>query len=109
MTVPDKLPYEKNEKLLEAVCGAVFGFMKVVEILLMALGYLSGAALITFVVSLVVYGAFSLCSVYPQHTNLFTKPEECTEEKFRRARKSMAFARMIIVSALFLLTIITRI
>lgn len=109
MTIPDKLPYTKAEKVGEAVCGAAAAAMLTVVIILIITGFLTGAALIPLVVSLVVYGVFSLCSVYPQHTNLFNRPEDCSEEKFRRARIQLIWAKLILVAALFALTIIFKI
>lgn len=106
MTIPDKLPYTKAEKVGEAVCGAAAAAMLAVVIILIITGFLTGAALIPLVVSLVVYGVFTLCSVYPQHTNLFNKPEKCTEEGFRSARKELIWAKLILVTALFALTVV---
>lgn len=109
MTIPDKLPYTKTEKVGEAVCGAAVAAMLAVVIILVFIGFLTGAALIPLVVSLVVYGVFTLCSVYPQHTNLFDKPEKCTEEGFRRARRGLIWAKLILVTALFALTVIFKV
>lgn len=109
MHVPDKLPYTKSEKTAETVCGAAATCETATEIILIVCGYLTGAAIIPLVVSLVVYGVFSLCSVYPQHTNLFTHPEDCTEEKFRKARRNLIIAKLILVTALFALTVIFRV
>lgn len=109
MNIPDKLPYTKSEKTAEALCGAAAAAVAAAEIILMLTGYLTGAALIVLVVELMIYGAFSACSVYPQHTNLFTKPEDCTEEKFRRARRNMIIAKLILVTALFVITLIAKI
>lgn len=104
--VPDKLPYTKGEKTAEAVCGGICAAIVAAELVLMILGKITSGAVIILLVSLIIYGVFSVCSVYPQHTNIFNKPENCSEAKFRKARRILCWARLIFVAALFALTLI---
>lgn len=106
MNIPDKLPYTKGEKTAEIVCGGICAAIVAVELVLMILGKITSGAVIILVSSLVVYGILSGCAVYPQHTNVFTYPERCTEEKFHAARRALCWSRLILVAALFVLTLI---
>lgn len=105
MNIPDKLPFTKGERLAEFLAGVFAAVLVAAQIVLIALGVLSGGEIIIIVVELVIYGVFSLCSVYPQHTNLFTKPENCTKSKFHRARRGCITSKMILVAALFLMSL----
>ena len=93
MNIPDKLPYTTGERRAEMIAGII------------AVGFLTGGEIIIIIVELVIYGLFSLCSVYPQHTNLFNKPEKCTESRFRSVRREFIAAKIILTAALFVLSL----
>ena len=73
-------------------------------ITLMALGQTDGGNSILLVVLLIIYGLFTICSVFPQHTNLFDKPENISEASFRKARRGLIIAKTILMAAIFALS-----
>lgn len=105
MTVPDKLPYTTAEKAGEIACGICAGAFAAAEIAMMALGITGGGNIILLLVLLIIYGVFTLCSVYPQHTNLFNKPENISEKKFHTARRGLMIGKTALMAALFLLSL----
>lgn len=105
MKIPDKLPYTNGEKIAEAVCGGICAAIVILELVLLIMGKVTSGTVIIIVSSLVVYGILSGCAVYPQHTNVFTYPERCTEVQFRTARKALIWARLILIGAMFALTL----
>lgn len=101
----EKLTYTKGEKLAElaaaviAVCGAA-GY-----ILLAAFGKASaGTAIIMSLMTLIIYGVCTLCSTMPQHTNVFTHPEKCTEKQLRNARRGFIAGKILFIAALLVVT-----
>lgn len=105
MAIPDKLKYTKGEKMGEIICGICAGAFSAAEIAMMILGITDGGNIILLVVMLIVYGMFSLCGVYPQHTNLFNKPEQVSEKNFRRVRRGCIIGKAVLMTALFLLSL----
>lgn len=103
--IPDKLPYTKDERAAEIIAGAFAAAIVVAQIVMIALGFLTGGEIILIVVEFIIYGVFTLCSVYPQHTNLFNKPEKCSESSFRAARRGFIAAKTVLVAALFVLSL----
>lgn len=103
--IPDKLPYTKGERAAEIIAGAFAAAIVVAQIVMIALGFLTGGEIILIVVEFIIYGVFTLCSVYPQHTNLFNKPEKCSESSFRAARRGFIAAKTVLVAALFVLSL----
>lgn len=106
MNIPDKLPYTKGEKIAEAVCGGICAAIVILELIMIIFGKTEGGTVIIIVSSFVVYGILSGCAVYPQHTNIFTKPENCSEKQFRTARKALIWSRLVLTAALFILTLL---
>lgn len=103
--IPDKLPYTKGERAAEIIAGAFAAAVVAAQIVMIALGSLTGGEIILIVVELIIYGVFTMCSVYPQHTNLFNKPEKCSESSFRAARRGFIAAKTVLVAALFVLSL----
>lgn len=103
--IPDKLTYTKGERAAEIIAGAFAAAVVAAQIVMIALGFLTGGEIILILVELIIYGVFTLCSVYPQHTNLFTKPEECSESRFRAARRGFIAAKIVLAAALFVLSL----
>ena len=67
----------------------LFGVFFAASIVLIAMGYLTGASIIMIVISGVMYTIWTLCSIYPQWTNLVTKPEDMSEEKLHNDEQSI--------------------
>ena len=105
MTVPDKLSYTKGERLAEIFCGAFAACIAAAMVVMMVLGATDGGNIILLVVLLIINGVFSLCSVYPQHTNIFSKPERISEKGFRTTRRAFIIAKAVFTAALFVLSL----
>lgn len=103
--VPDKLDYTAGEKAAEISCGAAAALFCITETVMIAAGMVSGGNIIILVSMLICYGAFSLCSVYPQHTNIFRKPEEVSEKKFHAARRGFIIGKAALTTAIFALSL----
>lgn len=103
MNIPDKVPYLLHEKTAEAISAVMVVCSAAVEIVMMALGVMEGSTIILLLVSLIVYVIFSVCSAWPQWTNLVNKPEECTEARFHAIRMGCIVAKLALNAALFLI------
>ena len=105
MTIPDKLIYTRGEKVAEIACAGTCAAFVAAMTAMMSLGQTDGGNSILLVVLLIVYGLFTTCSVFPQHTNLFDKPENISEASFRKARRGLIVAKMILMAAIFVLSL----
>ena len=102
--IPDKLKYTRGEKAAEITGGAALAAFAAVMITLMALNVTGGGNIILLVVMLMIYGIFSVCSVYPQWTNVLKKPESASDRDFHKVRRGCIIAKLTLVSAVFLLS-----
>ena len=102
--VPDKVAYTSGEKNAEIVGGVLLAVFAAVIVALMALGVSGGENIIMLVVMLVEYGIFSICSVYPQGSNVLKKPESATDRDFHKVRRGSIIAKYVLTSAVFLLS-----
>lgn len=109
MNLIDKIPFTKGEKIAEIICAVLFGVFFAAYIVLIAMGYLTGASIIMIVISGVMYTIWTLCSIYPQWTNLVSKPEDMSEEKLHKLRRGCLAADYIFLVLIFAITIITRV
>ncbi len=109
MKIPDKLAFTKGEKTAEIVCAALFAVFFVAYIVLIAVGYLSGAAILMLVISGVMYAIWTTCSVYPQWTNLVSKPEELSEQHLHKLRGGCIVTDYIFLILIFAMTVILRV
>lgn len=109
MKIPDKIPFTKGEKIAEIICAALFGALTVLYIVLIAVGYLSGASILMILCNGILYGICTVCSVWPQGTNLVTRPENYTEAQFHRLRKGCIAAAYIFLAAVFVITVVGRV
>ena len=109
MKIPDKLSFTKGEKISEIVCAAMFAAFIAAYITLIAVGYLSGASIIMIVISGVMYAAWTTCSVYPQWTNLVSKPEDVSEQKLHKLRRGCLVTDYIFLILIFALSVIARV
>lgn len=105
MPVPDKLPYTRGEKIAEILCGALAACFSAAMVILMVLGISDGANVIMLVCLLIIYGIFSLCSVYPQGSNLFSKPEKISDKAFHTARRGCIIAKAVLMTTIFVLSL----
>lgn len=109
MTIPDKLNFTKGEKTAEIICAAIFAAFLAAYITLIAVGYLTGASIIMIVISGVMYTVWTTCSVYPQWTNLVSRPEEVSEKNLHRLRKGCLVADYLFLILIFATTVIARV
>lgn len=109
MSVPDKLSFTKDEKIAEIICAVLFAVLTVLYIVLIVVGYLSGEAIIMLVCNGILYTICTLCSVWPQGTNLVSKPENYSEKGLHRLRKGCIAAAYIFLAAIFIITVIGRV
>lgn len=105
MAIPDKVRYTKGEKTAEIVGGALLAVYVAVIITLMVMGITDGGNIIFLVVMLIEYGVFSICSVYPQGSNVLNKPETATDRDFHRVRRGSIIAKYVMSTAVFLLSL----
>lgn len=105
MVIPDKLTYTRSEKIAEIACAGTAAAFTAAMIAMMTLGQTDGGNSILLVVLLIIYGLFTICSVYPQHTNLFDKPENISEASFRKTRRGLIIAKTILMAAIFVLSL----
>jgi len=105
MAIPDKLSYTKGERFAEIFSGALSAGFAAAMIVMTAGGIADGGNIILIVVMLIIYGVFTLCSVFPQHANIFSKPEKTSEKAFRKARISFIIAKIVFASAIFALSL----
>lgn len=102
--VPDKVAYTRGEKTAEIAGGALMTVFAAVMITLMALSITGGGNIIMLVVMLVIYGIFSVCGVYPQGTNIMKNPESASDRDYHRVRHGCIIAKLVLISAVFLLS-----
>ena len=105
MVIPDKLTYTHGEKIAEIACAGEAATFASSMITLMALGQTDGGNSILLVVLMIIYGLFTMCSGFPQHTNLFNQPENISEASFRKARCGLIVAKTILMAAIFVLSL----
>ena len=105
MAIPDKVRFSKGEKAAEIAGGIILAVYSVVIILLMILGITGGENIILLVVMLVVYGILSICSTYPQGSNVLSHPEKATDEVFHRVRWGCIIAKYVISTVIFFLSL----
>lgn len=109
MKIPDKLAFTKGEKTAEIICAALFAVFLAAYIVLIAVGYLSGAAILMLVISGVMYVIWTTCSIYPQWTNLASKPEALSEQRLHKLRVGCLITDYIFLILIFAMTVILRV
>ena len=100
----EKLSYTKSEKIAEITAAAVTACSVTGYIALMVLEKVSGAAIIMILSTLILYAVCTLCSTMPQHTNVFTRPENCSEKQLRFARRAFIIGKILFIAAMFTVT-----
>lgn len=100
----EKLTYTKGEKLAELAAAVIAVCSVAGYVILMALGRVSGVVIIMILSTLILYGICTLCSTMPQHTNVFTHPENCSEKQLRNARRAFIIGKIAFIAAMFAVT-----
>lgn len=100
----EKLTYTKGEKLAELAAAIIAVCSIAGYIAFIVLGKATGTAIIMIVVTLISYGICTLCSTMPQHTNVFTHPENCSEKQLRNARRAFIIGKIAFIAAMFAVT-----
>ena len=102
----EKLTYTKGEKIAE-IAATVTALCSVAGyVVLMISEKVSGAAIILLLATLILYAICTLCSTMPQHTNVFTHPENCSEKQLRFARRAFIIGKILFIAAMFAVTAI---
>ena len=97
----EKLTYTKGERFAEIAAAVITACSAAGYIVLMALEKASaGEAILMILSTLIVYGVCTLCSTAPQHTNVFTHPERCSEKQLRNARRGFIIGKMLFVAVM---------
>ncbi len=98
----------KGEKTALIISEVLTGIYFVAYIVLMLTGVISGIAIIMLVLTVAVSGIFTLCTVYPQYTNLVSKPENYTEKQFHAIRKGCIAACFLFPAIMFLISVFEK-
>lgn len=96
--INERLKFTTGEKISEIVCAALAAGTTAGYAMLATK---SGSSVILLVVSLIIYAALTLCSAFPQHTNIAYEPEKCTEKNLRLIRRCCIAAKLALISLLF--------
>ncbi len=102
----EKLSYTIGEKAAETASGIIAAGGIAGLLIMTGLGRIDGDNVIIALCVGIFYAALTLCSVCPQHANLFTHPEKISEKRLRAARKICIAAKIVICSALCVFPII---
>lgn len=109
MKIPEKVAFTKAEKVITVLCEILCALYFCLYIVLMLVGYFSGIAIIMLVVTAVLCGVLTLCTVYPQWTNIVSKPENCSESQFHTIRRGCITALMLFPAIIFVMCLIGKI
>ncbi len=102
----EKLNYSKGEKLAEIASAVITAGSVAGYIALFALNKISGVFIILIVVSLTLYTAFTVCSVFPQRTDLAAKLEKCGEKQLHSIRRYCIAAKIILIGLMFAMVVV---
>ncbi len=100
----EKLTYTKAERIAEIAAAVIAACSVAGYVVLMASGRVSGVAIIMILATLILYAVCTLCSAMPQHTNVFTHPENCTEKQLRYARRGFIIGKILFIAAMLVVT-----
>ena len=101
----EKLSYTKGEKAAEIAAAGLTACSVGAYFVLMAFGKAdTGAVILMTLMTLILYGVCTLCSAVPQHANVFTRPENCSEKQLRFARRAFIIGKILFIAAMFAVT-----
>lgn len=101
----EKLNYSKGERFAEIASAVITAGSVAGYITLFALSKISGVFMILIVASLILYTAFTVCSVFPQHTNVAMNPEKCSEKQLHSIRWGCIIAKIVFVGLMFAMAV----
>lgn len=99
----EEFTYTKGEKTAEVISAVLAVGFDAAYIALMIFGKLSGFGILFIVISSIIYGAFTVCSKAPQFTSNALAQKDISEEKLRLIRRGCIAAKIVVMSALFVL------
>ncbi len=109
MQIPDNIEFTKGEKASVIASAVLVGIYSIMYIVLTAVGYISGLSVLMLVLSLIVDGIMSLCAVYPQSTNIVSKPEKYSLKEFHAIRKGFIVGCFIFPAVMFVYSVFAKI
>lgn len=99
--IPDKLPLTLGERIAEILFGVSAAAFAAIIITMLALGKLGSENVVTLVPFTIFCIATAGCSVFPQHTNVFSDPAKYSEKAFHMARRIILAVGWLICTTLF--------
>ncbi|MCH5325192.1 MAG: hypothetical protein J1E39_08250 [Eubacterium sp.] len=104
--VPNWLKYTAGEKIAEILTIVLTVVSFAGGITLFASGITNFSTVITGICIVLVNGAFTFASVFPQWTNIMDNPEKCTDENFHRIRKQCLAGKFILTAAMYVIIVL---
>lgn len=102
----EKLVYTNGEKAAEIASGIVAAGGIAGLLIMVGLGRIDGDNVIGALCVGILYAVLTLCSVCPQHANIFTHPEKYSEKTFRAIRRGCLIAKIVLCAAMCVLPLI---
>ncbi len=109
MQIPENIEFTKSEKTALIASAVITGIYTVIYIILTVIGYISGLSVLMLILTMVIEGIMSLCAVYPQWTNIVSKPEQHSLKEFHSIRKGCITGCFIFPAVIFLISVLTKI
>lgn len=96
----EKLTYTKGEKAAE-IAGGIIAMGGIAGLLIMTIsGRIDGDNIIIALVVGILYATLTLCSAWPQHSNIAMNPEKLSEKNLRAIRRGCLIAKIVLCAAL---------
>lgn len=95
----EKLTYTKGEKAAE-IAGGIIAMSGIAGLLIMTIsGRIDGDNIIIALVVGILYATLTLCSAWPQHSNIAMNPEKLSEKNLRAIRRGCLIAKIVVCAA----------
>lgn len=102
----EKLTYTNGEKAAE-IAGGVIAMGGIAGLLIMSIsGRIDGDNIIIALVVGILYATLTLCSAWPQHSNIAMNPEKLSEKNLRAIRRGCLIAKIVLCAAFCVFPII---
>lgn len=102
----EKPTYTNGEKAAEIASG-IIAMGSIAGLLIMSIsGRIDGENIIMAVVVGILYATLTLCSAWPQHSNIAMNPEKLSEKNLRAIRRGCLIAKIVLCAALCVLPLI---
>lgn len=96
----EKLTYTKGEKAAE-IAGGIIAMGGIAGLPTMTIsGRIDGDNIIIALVVGILYATLTLCSAWPQHSNIAMNPEKLSEKNLRAIRRGCLIAKIVLCAAL---------